>query len=174
MALTLDGNGTMTVGNGDITGLVAGALPSTVIGTGAVLQVVQVSNSTSINTTSGTFTDTNLSASITPSSASNKILVMITQSIYVADGGADNGGVVQIVRNSTGVFNTAGSNAVYINGSGVSQTALTHYLAMNFFDAPSSTSAVTYKTQMKAENGSTITAQINNNTSTITLMEIAV
>ncbi len=41
MALVLDGNGTMTVGNGDITGLVAGALPSTVIGAGAVLQVVQ-------------------------------------------------------------------------------------------------------------------------------------
>ena len=41
MALTLDGNGTMTVGNGDITGLAAGALPSTVIGAGAVLQVVQ-------------------------------------------------------------------------------------------------------------------------------------
>ena len=36
MALILDGNGSMTVGNGDITGLATGALPSTVIGAGAV------------------------------------------------------------------------------------------------------------------------------------------
>jgi len=39
MALVLDGNGTMTVGNGDITGITRGAIESTAIGTGAVLQV---------------------------------------------------------------------------------------------------------------------------------------
>jgi hypothetical protein len=150
------------------TGLARAALP-----TGSVLQVVQSTSSSSIASSAGTFTDTNLSASITPLSASNKILVMVTQSIYVAGGGADNGGVVQILRNATGVFNDGGSNAFYINASGVSQTALTNYVAMNLLDSPSSTSSVTYKTQMKSENGSTITAQINSNTSTITLMEIA-
>jgi hypothetical protein len=40
MALVLDGNGTMTVGNGDITGITSGAIESTAIGSGAVLQVV--------------------------------------------------------------------------------------------------------------------------------------
>ena len=38
MALVLDGNGTMTVGNGDITGINTGALPSTFIGSGAMLK----------------------------------------------------------------------------------------------------------------------------------------
>ena len=76
MALTLDGNGTMTVGNGDITGLVAGALPSTVIGAGAVLQVVSSTLTTSTSSTSTTDVSIGLSASITPSSASSKIFVM--------------------------------------------------------------------------------------------------
>ena len=75
MALVLDGNGTMTVGNGDITGLVAGALPSTVIGAGSVLQVVSVTKEDTFSTaTVGTFVDiTGLSATITPLSTSSKI-----------------------------------------------------------------------------------------------------
>jgi hypothetical protein len=172
MALTQVASGLIaSVSGASLTG--TQNIPKATLPTGSVLQVVQANTSSSTATTAGTFTDTNLSASITPSSTSNKVLVMVTQSIYVANGGADNGGVVQILRNSTGVFNDGGSNAIYINATSVSQTALTMYMAMNFFDAPSSTSAVTYKTQMKAEDGSTITAQINSNTSTITLMEIA-
>ena len=55
MALVLDGNGPMTVGNGDITGLAAGALPSTVIGAGAVLQVVNATTIAAISTSSTSF-----------------------------------------------------------------------------------------------------------------------
>jgi len=39
MALVLDGNGSMTVGNGDITGLTTGAIETSAIGSGTVLQV---------------------------------------------------------------------------------------------------------------------------------------
>ena len=79
MALVLDGNGTMTVGNGDITGLAAGALPSTVIGAGAVLQVVTATYSTESDYNSVSFADTGLTATITPTSATSKILILVTQ-----------------------------------------------------------------------------------------------
>ena len=71
MALTLSGDG-------DITGLAVGALPPNVIGTGAVLQVVQATKTDSFTTTSTSFTTpTGLSLSITPSSSSNKILISL-------------------------------------------------------------------------------------------------
>ena len=71
MPLTLDGNG-------DISGLVAGALPANVIGAGAVLQVVSTaktdtfSESVATGATSGDVTG--LTASITPSSTSSNVL----------------------------------------------------------------------------------------------------
>jgi hypothetical protein len=75
MALVLDGNGTMTVGNGDITGLATGALPSTVIGAGAVLQVVTGSMSGSGTSTSSSYVDDG-SLSITPLLSSSLIVVI--------------------------------------------------------------------------------------------------
>ena len=85
MALVLDGNGTMTVGNGDITGLVAGALPSTVIGAGAVLQVVSANLASFFSTTSTIPLDDTipqitegaeiLTCAITPTSATSKLYI---------------------------------------------------------------------------------------------------
>lgn len=138
-----------------------------------VLQVVQATTTSQTSTTSGTFTDTNLSASITPSSSSSKILVLVTQNMYVDSGGSDNGGSTQIVRNSTGVFGSGNSNSYYILASGVAATGMSMYVSMNYLDSPATTSATTYKTQMRAENSSNIVAQVNSNASSITLMEIA-
>lgn len=167
MALILNGDTGITYPVATATG------SATQASAGRVLQVVQATTTTYTSTTSGTFTDTNLSASITPSSSSSKILVLVTQSIYVDSGGADNGGATQIVRNSTGVF-SASSNSFYINANGITAgTALVMYVGMNYLDSPATTSATTYKTQMRAENSSTIAAQVNSNISSIILMEIA-
>ena len=46
--------------------------------TGSVLQVVQATTSTKASTTSTSYADTGLTASITPSSSSNKVLVIIS------------------------------------------------------------------------------------------------
>lgn len=79
MALTLDGNGTMTVGNGDITGITAGAIESTAIGSGAVLQVVANYPSSAIYYTHAVSTYAEISTayrtSITPKST-NSILIL--------------------------------------------------------------------------------------------------
>jgi len=186
MALTLDGNGTMTVGNGDITGLVAGALPSTVIGAGAVLQVVSVIKQDTFSTTSTSFVDiTSLSVSITPTSSSSKILVLfqINGSQNVTAGRAS----VRLLRDSTIIDGgTAVSNRVSALGgfSSQDQSIPSAPVSGNFLDSPATTSSTTYKIQlaMTAGAGSAYinqTAQDADSSnqirmaSTITVMEIS-
>ena len=165
-------------------GLIASVAASTLTGTqtiprgtlptGSVLQVVSANSTTTASTTGGTFIDTGLSATITPTSATSKIFILVTECFYVSGGGADAGGAAQIVRNSTAIFASANTNAIYINATGVTAgTSSLAYIAMNYLDSPATTSATTYKTQFKAEVGATIVAQGNNNESSITLMEIS-
>ena len=149
------------------------SIPKNTLPTGSVLQVVQATTTSQTSTTSGSFTDTNLSATITPSSSSSKILVLVTQCMYADSGGSDNGGATQIVRNSTGIFGSANSNSFYILASSVAATGMVMYVSMNYLDSPATTSATTYKTQMKAENSSNIVAQVNSNASSIQLLEIS-
>jgi hypothetical protein len=133
-----------------------------------VLQVVTGFSTTFVTNTTATFADCGLSASITPQSTSNKILVYISH-------GAFNGTAtvqeVKLLRDATTV-NTFGhillSDAAAIMG----------YANLISFDSPSSTSAITYKTQFRRVAG-TGTCAFNvvdgNGTqrSTIVLMEIS-
>ena len=58
------------------------------ISAGKVLQVVTGTSSTQTNVTSSTYADTGISASITPSSTSNKVLVMFSDWIRHQWGGS--------------------------------------------------------------------------------------
>ena len=175
MALVLDGNGTMTVGNGDITGLVAGALPSTVIGTGAVLQVVNATYSTTVTIASTSFVDTGLSCSITPTSSSSKILVLTSQpGLCVIGSNASRSNYIQLLRSSTAIFNWnwETNGAIGANGFRVDP-----YLAnISYLDSPATTSSVTYKTQAKGDSTADSLQtrwQWNGSISAMTLLEIA-
>jgi hypothetical protein len=150
MALVLDGNGTMTVGNGDITGLAAGALPSTVIGAGAVLQVTANTifspQSMSI-TTSGTLVASGFVLPITPSSATSKILILYTSTFGSTSTNSGVGGNVQMYRNiGGGAYSSAGGSyqnywntiATYIAYQQLSFTIM-------FLDSPATTSQVIYQ-----------------------------
>ena len=190
MALVLDGNGTMTVGNGDITGLVAGALPSNVIGAGAVLQVVQTvkSDTFSASPAQGTYVDvTGLSVSITPTSATSKILVFIDVAVghSTQTTGAS---VVRLVRGSTPIYigDAAGSRAQGV--SSFPYVASSEYTIFRYsgvyLDSPATTSSTTYKYQIAGQSSS-YTVYVNRNSfdnnrwedprvaSSITVMEIA-
>jgi len=191
MALILDGNGTvdtgtMVFGNGDITGLAAGALPSNVIGAGAVLQVVTIEKTDTFSTTSNSYVDvTGLSVSITPTSATSKILVLfqINGSQNVGAGRAS----LKLLRGST-VINAgaaAGSRTPALGGFSSSDTSIPSApVSGNYLDSPATTSSTTYKIQlaMTAGSGSAYinqTAQDSDNAnqirmaSQITVMEIA-
>jgi hypothetical protein len=160
--------------------------------TGSVLQVVTTTYSTQVSISSQTFTDSGLSLSITPTSATSKILVMVTQAMDVyASGRADLGMGIRLLRDSTTIWNPsvsgttspstgAGYGGGYVNAGGANQIELTLQVPITYLDSPATTSAITYKTQgglYTTANSSVLTFQpnsaANNGKSQITLMEIA-
>jgi hypothetical protein len=175
MALVLDGNGTMTVGNGDITGLTRGAIESTAIGAGAVLQVVQGSEetSTSISTTT-TPTDTTITASITPSSTSSKILILYSGQWYPYNSGS--GSVIymsgRIVRGSTSI-RAYDDYAMAVNWPSAFGGIFYMPVAMTYLDSPATTSSTTYKIQIYASSSNPAGAFLRTTKGQIVLMEIA-
>jgi hypothetical protein len=148
-------------------------------GGGKVLQVVQAEYSTGTTIASTTFTDTGLTASITPSASNSKVLVLVSQPAYIGySTGSGVGASAQIVRGATAVFvQGAGKDSLYftIQVSGQSDLQLGQNISMIYLDSPATTSATTYKTQAAVSStasGRNITAQYNSSKSTITLIEI--
>jgi hypothetical protein len=123
-------------------------------GGGKVLQVVQATNATAKSIQSTSFTDTNLTGSITPSSASSKILVMVSQNSQVNGDASNVGGSTRLMRDSTAVYSidANGYNAFYGNFSELSSPksgSLIGMITYSYLDSPATTSSVTYKTQSK-------------------------
>lgn len=113
-------------------------------GGGKVLQVVQGTVLTGdVSTASTTYADLGLSVSITPSSASSKVLVL-TSLTGCAKRGTANGLLTKLLRDSTQIMLSDGgytADAARINFGTV---------ALNYLDAPATTSATTYKVQLRA------------------------
>jgi hypothetical protein len=151
--------------------IVSGYVPYANLPAGSVLQTVSGFTNTQAST-SGPYTDTTLTATITPRFATSKILVLISQNgIAKSSGSTQSGAFVKLQRNGSDLILLA-APAMY------TATALTLYgggISSTFLDSPATTSALTYKTQL-ANNTSaaTVYCQISNEVSTITLLEIAV
>jgi len=136
-------------------------------GVGSVIQVVNVTYSVLVSTTGTTYIDTGLSASITPTSSSNKILVIVHQS-ECGCSNANVGMALQLLRNSTSIVVIGPANAYGPANANAS-------ISTAYLDSPATTSSVTYKTQFKLNSASgTAVVQSDTATSTITLMEIKV
>lgn len=132
----------------------------------AVLQVVQSISTTPVVVQSNSPVDIGVSASITPSSATSKILAFWN---IQGETQASNGGfTASLVRNSTTVFNNSGLN--YDNYLSTSADIVSSRM---YLDSPATTSAITYKIQCSTY--STVSVRFQNNTlpSTLVLMEIA-
>ena len=138
---------------------------------GHVIQVVSADYSTPNNTTSGSFVDTGLSTSITPTNSSSKVLALVQCTVNIG-GTGDNGCGFQLVREATNIW-TSASGAFYNYASSGGTLYMASVFHLNYLDSPNSTSSVTYKLQFSARNGISATAQTGNTPSTITLMEIA-
>lgn len=152
--------------------------------TAGVVQVKSTTKTDIFTTTSTSYVDiTGFSVSITPTSASNKILVMFTTTI-----GCDLATVfvpLRLVRNSTAIDigDAAGSRVQATGGAGrVNDVSDTYSINGIYLDSPATTSAVTYKVQ--ASNSNSNNTYINSNglnannaqtgryASTITVMEV--
>jgi hypothetical protein len=124
-------------------------------GGGKVLQVVTAFKSDTFAASDSAYQDiTGLSVSITPSSATSKVLVMMTVTGSHQPTIAD--AVLRLVRNSTAiaVADSAGSRTLATVSLMADSTTSTDSTAFTFLDSPATTSATTYKVQGTG-NGST-------------------
>jgi hypothetical protein len=164
-------SGTTTLTLPTTSGTVLTSASNTNFPAGSVLQVVSVNYSTTVATSGTTYIDTGLSASITPSSASNKILIIVNHACSrKGNGNADNAIDMKIVKNGSDLQQIASS-------AGYTGTAIFLYFSVNYMylDSPSTTSSITYKTQFKNQTAAAnVSVQTDGSAapSTITLMEI--
>lgn len=138
---------------------------------GTVLQVVNATFSTQTSNTTSTPADTGLTATITPKSSSSKILVNISQNGCYKNGlNAENRMGLRLMRDSTVLSNFSGGLFLYT----ATAIVLGGAISTTYLDSPSTTSAVTYKTQFWNPNGTNgCIVQTDSAMSMITLMEIA-
>ena len=141
-------------------------------GGGKVLQVVQATTSTATEVASTSYADSGLSASITPSSASNKVLVIVTQNLQISRSDNDTKGFAKLLRDSTDIV--IDSIMEVTTGNSTSNLLQVNH-SICYLDSPATTSSTTYKTQIKTSNTANsgkIIAQDSSSASQITLIEI--
>lgn len=138
---------------------------------GKVLQVVQATTSTVVLTTSTTPITTNLTATITPLFSTSKILVIASiQGVYKAAGNATNGAMLSLYKNGSSLTNYA----LYVGYTASSSANCVGSNSLNYLDSPATTSAITYAIFLASSvGGQQAGTNIDNDLSTITLMEIA-
>ena len=149
------------------------ALPSGV--GGKVLQVKQLTDVTVITTTSTSFVTTGISQSITPSSASNKVLISINGGSAYASSTAGATMRVTVKRGATDLATLGASNNGLERFSTVGGNFNLSPHSIMWLDSPSTTSSTTYEIFFRNDDAAA-TVQFNNSDRgilTYTLMEIA-
>jgi hypothetical protein len=151
---------------------VAGGVPTWAApaGGGKVLQVVSATTTTATANATTTLADTTLTATITPSSASSKVLVLVSQNgLLRSAGSSDNALTLKLFRGATEISKLCDTSLYTATALLLTvPTASTSYL-----DSPATTSATTYKTQFANRNPtSEVIVQHQSNMSTIVLLEI--
>jgi hypothetical protein len=139
-----------------------GQVPDANAPSGSVIQVVNVTNSTYFSTTSSSPVSTGISASITPSSSSSKILVLVAAP-FAGSGQASYNPGIYLYRGGSSIATTAGSRNI-----GTSFTA-----CFNYLDSPATTSSTTYSLYIAVTAATGIINDYTSSTTYITLMEIA-
>jgi hypothetical protein len=183
MAITINGTGS-------ITGLTAGGLPDGSITTddlaanavtaaklaagagGKVLQVVQTAYTAADSTTASapsSFTSTGCTASITPTSASSKILALLSMATYRNSSGE---AAARIMRGSSAAFSGIAAD-FYSTSSGISGN-----INIQWLDSPNTTSSITYTAQFARYQVATVylNKDFDGNTNGVTyltLLEVA-
>ena len=138
-----------------------------------ILQYVVATNSTTQSTTSTSYADiTNLTADITPSSTSSKVLIIFSDNFWINRAQTSLGGHYIINKGGSDIDATHQELHLIVDGNtGNKSLYATHHF--EYVDSPSTTSATTYKVRFKANSGTTFYSQNGNKTASLILMEIA-
>jgi hypothetical protein len=149
---------------------------------GKILQVVQATKTDTASVTGTTFTSVSLSASITPSASTSKILVIASIS---AGSAASQQALFRLTRGGSVVFqgDAAGSRKQTTSSQGVIQAATITTVPLMYMDSPATTSSVTYDIELASNtSGSVFVNRSSTDTdsatfaraaSSIILMEVA-
>jgi len=134
-------------------------LPAYNMPLGAVVQTVMSSSLGGSTTNSTSYADISYAnVTITPSSATSKVLVIATgTSSFSALAGANVTADTQLVR-SPGTSLQVQTSGTTVSGGGVGSTGAVSY---SYMDSPGTTSPVTYKLQQKVSNASSTLASTN-------------
>jgi hypothetical protein len=134
-----------------------------------VLQVVNGSYATQTATSSSAYSDTGLTATITPQSATSQILVLVNQAGCLKE--INNTRMqLKLVRGATDII----TFEMYGGFTADAGTVAFGSCSTSYLDSPATTSATTYKTQFMSQgNNQQVIVQTGGGRSTITLMEIS-
>ena len=143
--------------------------------TGSVLQVVQTAYTTADSTTAAgpsSFSSTGCTASITPTSASSKILAMLSMATHHASASMQGG--ARIMRGSSAAFSGVTLD-FWAPGPG---SGIAGNINIQWLDSPNTTSSTTYTAQFSTWGGGTLNINLdyngnNNGVTYLTLLEIA-
>ena len=152
---------------------VASGVPSwaTASGGGKVLQVVSSNYSTLTSNSTSTFEPTGLTATITPTLNTSKILVLVAQNGITKNSLSSPSQQVglKLLRGATALVTMSGM--MYNSGSATQMVGTGSPMA--YLDSPATTSATTYSTKFSSEsNDASVSVQYNSSPSQITLLEI--
>ena len=173
-AITLDGSGNLTIpGNATCSGTATGFG----IG-GKVLQAVSAVTTSQVSTTGETFISSNLTASITPTSSSNKVLIMTSSALQTRGDGSNASGKIGEVRLCRGDHTGTALATNEFGGAWMSAHAslprVYHMGSFVFLDSPNTTSAQAYTVAIKCNQlNCTTYAQDGSRESSIILLEVS-
>jgi autotransporter passenger strand-loop-strand repeat protein len=149
-SLTIDSGGTVT-NNGTSTGF------------GKLVQIVSADHYTPGSTSSTSFVNTGLSLAITPTSASNKVLVLASG---MGEAGSGCTIAFRVYRDAVAIGMTSGPSS---NGAGASRCAI----SISNLDSPATTSTLTYHVKFRKVSGaSNAVWNPGSEGGSITLMEV--
>ena len=154
-----------------------GGLPSGA--NGGIIQVVQTIKDDVFTTTQSAGVEvaiTGLNATITPSSTSNKVMVIVSMQWFLFREATETNGSFKLLRGSTAI--STHDNCIHIEAGTTSQSRIISEggYTIQRLDSPSTTSATTYKVQFLTAvtaNAGQVTVSKNSAPSCITLMEVA-
>ncbi len=147
----------------------AGTLEFATLSAGKILQVQNHTTSTQASTTSTSLQATGSTVNITPASASNKILIIMSGVCRTEKSSGDTIGVYRIVRTVGG--SDTNLKLFYFGSNSVTQTTASQVYA--YLDSPNTTSEITYSIKQRCVNCTTIYWSYANEASSIITMEVA-
>ena len=131
--------------------------------TGTILQVVQSEIATTQNTTSTGYTTSNLTASITPSSTSSKVLIIADFNVGRDSNDGNSQVGIQLLRGTTLIGNgdASSSRTPVACITDVLDNDVLEHMSLNHIDRPSTTSEITYNFKFLNADGNTSNLHIN-------------